>query len=317
MAGEEQRSGNLWSGFDSKAHLARFLGACAFFLILLTLCSWFLFSMLGITVSSPSIRIGIADQNLSGSIRALKLSETGLEIETRDGARIATVLVPADNLWIDSGLDVRPGSKVTLYATGDVNLNRFTPSSIAENPYEAPPEGTYHLAGPSGERIDGHRLERAANILRGPIALAPSERLGTLIGAVGPGQEPPRDQIAGARKFTIQSTQSGGQLHSGAPGRLFLSVNDLLWIDTPDAREQWLLRRGERGQALSDDQARRNIRDAYLPATATPAQIAERQRWAAALWDRLGQMSFRDYFYHDNSGFYMVTIMITPPPEGD
>jgi hypothetical protein len=314
MAEEQQRIANLWSGFDSNAHLLRFLAVCVAFIVTISICCFILFWGLGITVASPSIRIGIEGTQTTQDIRQITFARGGLQIQLRTGETFATALVPANKLWVNTNIEVAPGSTIRLAATGSVNLSQPATLDLNRDPGNYNLEGAYHLIDPYGLRIDNRVLRsRPADNLRDEIKLVRGVNLGVLVGAVAPSERALIDEPRARETFTIEASE--GQVYRGANrGTLFLAVNDLLWLDSPRAREVWMLSRRPDGSPFTPAETRENIRRAYLPVGAPERLIDERIRWAGDLWDTLSRMGYRNYFYDDNSGYYMVQISVTPPP---
>ena len=315
---EQRHTANLWSGFESKDHLVRFITVCAAFMILLTISCVVLFYFAGISVASPSVRIGIKGTELSEGLREILFTKSGLQIEMRSGEKLATTLVPANKLWVSTNMEVRPGSQIRLAASGSANLSQASAIDARRTPGEQNLNSLYHLFDPHGKRLDARDVpERPANRIRRPIALMPSASLGTLIGIVAQEKEL-NDEVPlpESRLFAIQPADdsSDGYLYTGEhKGTLFLAVNDLIVSDDSKAREYWLLRRRNDRELYSQAEMRQNIQAAYLPANASQREIDDRIRFSESLWDTLVRLQYYNYFYEDNAGYYMVSISVTPP----
>jgi hypothetical protein len=316
---QQRQTANLWSGFESKAHLLRFIAVCGAFMGFLTICCVVLFYVFGISVASPSVRIGIEGSELSEGPRQILFTKSGLQIEMRSGETFATTLVPANKLWISTNIVVQPGSRIRLAASGSANLNQAATLDARRAPGEQNLNSLYHLFDPHGQRLDNRDVpERPANRMRRPIALMPSASLGTLVGIVAEQEDLLREvRPPASRLFAIQSAEepSGGYLYRGAhEGTLFLAVNDLVVSDAPRAREYWLLRRRNDHELFSPAEIRQNIQGAYLAPNASQREVDDKIRWAESLWDTLVRLQYYNYFYEDNAGYYMVSISVTPPP---
>jgi len=310
---DERRPSGFWTGFESNDHLKRFLIVFAGMAVLMTGCCWVLFSLLGITVSSPTVRIGLAgNESVSEGIRRISFARSGLQIEMRSGEVFANALVPANKLWVDTNIIVQPGSRVRLTANGSADLSQTATLRINENPDAYNVNAYYFLVDPYGYRLDTPTPRyREADELRNAIKLTPTARIGTLVATVAGSAAILAANPRAGEIFTIETPEDGYVYTGARPGRLFLAVNDLVGSAAPRDREYWLLRRRSDTELYTPADARENIRRAYLFPTSTEAEVDERIRWAEHLWDSISRRRYFHYFYEDNAGFYMVSISVS------
>lgn len=255
-------------GFQSWAHLLRFCTAATFIVVLCALVAWVIVSRVG-----PGQKLSISF-NKEGS--------TLIFIDEEPSK--ALVLVSAGTLWLDTGVKMKPGQKISISATGLVNLAIHRLVEAADKD-EKPRHG---WVGPDG---DQQKNERPVERLRKRLRIEPKEGFGSLLayvraeGEPNPGKENPKPT-------GVQVVRRNGQItyedRLGREGTLFLTVNEAVIQDTPETEAAYVTT-----QEALDETYGRNVM--------TVAQLRER-------WRQIVKENYWEVWFDDNVGQFLVQI---------
>jgi hypothetical protein len=312
-----------WSGFDSNEHLARFVAATLATLLPVLLLIYAGVSSLGIEFGGTKLQIGLNGTSVKNdSISEIAFVKGGLQLKTGRGSTFATTLIPANQVWVPTGVRVRPGDCIQLQASGSVDLATNQTRRINDDPSRFSPDNQYYfLVDPHGNRLDSglsgqpRVRRRVADDLRNQLKLAPNVELGTLVATVADNtikvklDAKPTDNLI----FSIFDTEAGYIYNGQTAGELLLSVNDLIPNRTEAARETWLLRRAADGTPVNDEHWHQNIQAAY---STTPAEVPGRIALLERLWES-ASTQYQRFFYEDNSGYFMASVAITKATGGE
>lgn len=213
----------------------------------------------------------------------ISFNREGATVITRGSqVRKAIVLLPANKPWLNTGLDVAKGQKVSLTASGSVNLAIHRLVEAAQQ-HRRPRLG---WLGPEGGK---HPYPNDLENARSKYLITPDpNNYGTVLACVvpyndpAPGKENPRPK-------GVQPVGSSGSLTAEADGKLWLVVNDVI---------------------LSDES-----RDAYvadqkiLDAVYGEGKVTVEQKDAE--WGEIKSRRYYDAFFDDNAGEFLIQIDFT------
>ena len=311
---------NYWSGFESNQHLFRFMAATLAILLPFVVLIYVGVSSLGFEVGGAKVQIGLkGTPTVNDSISRIEFGQGGLELKTEKGDTFASTLVPANRLWVPTGIQVHDGDCIQIQASGSVDLAMNQTLDIAKDPSRFSADTQYYfLVDPRGNRLDsglsGERVRRrAADDLRDGLKLARGVPLGALVATVADRSTKVRldENPTDAKIFSILDSKDGYS-YRGAAGDLLLSVNDLVPNRTQVGRETWLLKRNVNGRLVSDSDWYANIQTAYsIAASEVPRKIVELEH----RWDSAPEQNQR-YLFEDNSGYFMAAVAIVRSSDG-
>lgn len=163
-----QKSSNgygLLSGFDSVAHLIRFclglavIGIVAYILVV---------KILSAISTQPGVKIEATGNAIVFTVKA-----------PDEDSRTAIVLVPANQLWVDTGIKIHEDEVVEITATGSVNLSIHRTVEAANN--DTRPR--LRWVGPEGAEKDP---ELKLDQIRNPLRVMNTTGYGCLLGYLRP-----------------------------------------------------------------------------------------------------------------------------------
>lgn len=299
---------SFFGGFDSSEHLKRFILATASLAGVVTLSCYILFQVIGLSVKTAEIELRVNGLDTRGNIKKISLESTGLSLELEQGEKIATFLVPANEVWMDTKLDIPPNSLVRISASGSVTLSLSRAIDIANDPQEFDPRRYNNTVRPNGLGINEDSVSnRPADLIRAHLRIAPKSPVGALLATVQPDRQ---SLIANPKPKEIYSLDSGNLITtftSKSGGRLFLTVNDLIGTADLNDKTYWVLARDEVGTLLNRGQQFEKIRDSYGQ-DANVREIAEK---LSKRWDSMVSRNYFNIFIEDNGGGYMVSVSIS------
>jgi hypothetical protein len=314
MADDDKRLQSLWEGFESYAHMTRFLITVGLSFLLLTACCGILFGILGLNVKTSTVQVSIGGSDrISSPISSLSLQNNGLSITLASGERFANFLVPANKLWTDSRILVHPGETVKIISSGSANLSEQLSLNVSNDPASYNIRSFNFLVGPHGEPLNGRTTDpREADELRSPLKVRKDALLGMLLAAIVPDKRYLREDPRTGDVVTLEEAEQGFIYRGGKPGFLFLTVNDLLVSRRPLDRDVWLLKRTIAWNEASIAEQRANIRRAYLTATSTDSDVDKQIAKMELKWDAIVKQEYFEAFFEDNSGYFMVSVAVSP-----
>jgi hypothetical protein len=213
----------------------------------------------------------------------ISFNEKGATVITRGNkVRKAIVLLPASKPWLNTGLDVAKGQKVTVTASGSVNLaiHRLVEAAQA---HKRPRLG---WLGPEGGK---HPYPNDLENARSRYLIAPDpNNYGTVLACVVPDAEPAPGK-ENPRPKGVQPIGRNGSLTAEAGGKLWLVVNDVMLND--ESRDAYV--------------ADQNILDGvYGPGKVTVEQKDEE-------WKEIKKRRYYDASFDDNAGDFLIQIDFT------
>lgn len=313
------------AGFASVQHLQRFVLGVACVATIIAIAAIVTSYFANVKFSGGSVSVSIETKSLEGGkIKEIAVQKTGLRITMENGLTISDVIVPGNQLWVDTGIDVEPGQIVHIAASGSIDLDERTHIDLLNNPTSQGQQKFSHLVDPYGKWINGSfhpdnkQNENPASELRNLIKLKPDAALGMLVGTIVANESDLRTNPRASRVFTIQEAGANagdrGYTYQGdTAGRLFLAANDLVWDAGDAARDAFLYRLAKDGRRLSDSERMQRMIEAYRTIAPTAAGVAKKTAELQARWEAMRAERFFEGFYEDNSGQYMVSVAVSPP----
>jgi hypothetical protein len=190
----------------------------------------------------------------------------------------AVLLLPASQLWVDTGIDVSAKQRVRVSCGGAVHLAVHRLVESAKNPTEP----LHHVwGGPDGNPSE----DRPIDVSRQKMLVEPNAKIGVVMAfikapsdaAPGPSNPKPHGiQIVGRENY-VQGT-----------GRLYLTVNDLIFEDTRENREAFI--------------GSQDIVDASYGKGLRSLDDLSKE------WEGLKKNQRRLAFYDDNIGDFLVQV---------
>jgi hypothetical protein len=267
-ASEESVAG-FFSGFSSYAHLLRFCLVLTYGAALAGIIIWLITSKL-----SPKQQVKV------------DFKESSTLISINNEPKKALVVVPASQLWIDSGLELKPGQKINVSASGAINLSVHRLVEAAQNTTR-PRHG---WTTPIGEN---ERDLRCIDRKRRPLLIAPKAAYGSLLAYVNPANaEVPSAKNPIPAGIQVVSQPNSSLVYSNTTnvaGRLFFTINDIVLKDDPEYRKDYIT-----DQKCLDDSYGQNPRR-------TVEDMEKR-------WDQLTKNNYWDIWFDDNIGEFLVQI---------
>jgi hypothetical protein len=205
--------------------------------------------------------------------------------------RSVVVLLPASRLWLDSGLELKPGQKVNVSASGAINLSVHRLSEAAEN--TIPPRHGWTT--PSG--VKGRDDLRCIDQIREPLLIEPKASYGSLLAYIKPANaaEPNvKNPIpSNIQVINSPSSQLGYSNPDGLQGRLYFTVNDIVLKNDPKYKQAF----------ISDPECldRSYGKDSSGKSKLTVAQMEQR-------WNRVTSNNYWNIWFDDNIGEFLVKI---------
>jgi hypothetical protein len=313
MADEEKPWHSFWEGFESYAHMTRFLITVGLFFILLTASCGILFGVLGLNVKTPTVQVSIAgNERSSGQISSLSLQNNGLSITLASGERFANLLVPANKIWMDSHILIHPGEFVKIISSGSANLSEQLSLNVSNDPASYDIRSFNFLVDPHGEPLNGRTTERRqADELRSPLKIRKDAPLGMLLATIVPDKRDLRNNPRAGDVVTLEEAEQGFVYKGNNSGFLFLTVNDLLISRRPQDRDIWLLKRTFAGDEANINEQRENVRRAYMTASSPDSDVDKQIAKMGSKWDAIVKQEYFEAFFEDNSGYFMVSIAVS------
>jgi hypothetical protein len=192
-------------------------------------------------------------------------------------------LLPANKLWLDTGLTVAPGKSISIKATGAINLSLPRLVEAAEGDTRP----VLPWFGPGGSPL---RTEIRLFARRSGLLIAPDADYGTLLAYIAPAGG---SEIGNRRVSPIVRIGTGGVISCPAsyvaPGTLYLCVNDTVIRDDPESKALYIA-----DQELLDE--------AYKKKPLTIAQATVR-------WEKLVGDEYWNVWFDDNIGHYLVEVI--------
>lgn len=302
---------SIWGGFESDEHLKRFLITIGVFFVLLTVSIAIVFSLLGLSVKSGDLEITVAGESrYSQRLSKLSVNNTGIALELDDGQKIGSLLLPANQVWLDSKIDVPAGATVHISASGSATLSVKRSIDIAQQPAKFDPSVYNNLTGPDGGSLNRNlTVPRSADEIRRPLLISPNAPPGALLATVqdegfdfGTTPKPPSISAYELRK----DGPDGIVIHAKSAGRLYLTVNDLIGSPNPADKDYWTLSRNKFGNKISESAILDNFKLSY----GESANIPQRRQELSDRWDDMVKKSYFDIFVEDNAGYYMVAVSV-------
>ncbi len=259
---------NVMAGFSSYSHLLRFCFAVTFVLALVVFSVWLILRCI-----SPGENLSIA------------FNKEGSTIVTVDKQPSkALVLLSSGQMWTNTGLKLKHNQKITVGATGLVNLaiHRLVD---AGNKDERPRHG---WVGPDGDQL---KNEKPLDRLRKSLRIEPRVGYGCLLAYVRPEGEPDPGK-ENAKPDGVQVVGRNGELtyldSKEREGTLFLTVNEAVVSDNAESKEAYIA-----NQNVLDQTYGKNI--------VTVEMLCKR-------WDNIVKENYWEVWYDDNVGEFLVQI---------
>jgi hypothetical protein len=210
-------------------------------------------------------------------------NKEGVTIITRGNqVRKAIVLLPANKPWVNTGLDVVKGQKVTLTASGSVNLAFHRLVDSAQT-HERPRIG---WLGPEGGQ---HPYQTPLDNARSKYLIAPNpNNYGTVLACVVPDTQPAPGIENPSPEGTLPIGQ-GGSFTAVADGKLWLVVNDIILNE--GAQEAYV--------------AEQPVLDMVYKTSKVTVEQKQRE------WDRIKQDRYFGLFFDDNIGEFLIQVDFT------
>lgn len=267
--GDENQIHSVLGGFESWSHCFRFCIAAAWCVLII-----------GVTIV---IAINVVGRH--GRV-AVEFHGGSTVFSVNQEPTKAFFLLSASQLWADTGLEIQPGSEVRITATGKINLAVHRLVDAALNKTAGAEDWT---------TADGVKLRGLLDQQRKPLLILPEANFGCLLAYVGPQGEDVPGPI-NARPSGIYAVGTSGLVRyndeRGRPGHLFLTINDGVLSNTPQAHN-----------AFVGTQAALNER--YPPVDGKPTVILEKQeQW----WKSIVQRQRWEQWFDDNIGEILVHV---------
>jgi hypothetical protein len=195
--------------------------------------------------------------------------------------QITSLLLPANKLWLNTGIQIKPGQSVKITATGSVNLaihRLIEAAHTHSNP-------RWNWTDPAGE----YESSRATPIDKAVKALfiAPGLKPGVLLAYVTDkndlGKYNPKPQ-------GIQEIGKDGEISSQKGGTLWLVINDAVLDDSNKSRDAYVLPQDK------------------LDETYGKGKVTEKQRKDE--WKRIQIEDYFEAFFDDNAGEFLVQVQV-------
>ncbi|MEH2085050.1 MAG: hypothetical protein V7K89_35285 [Nostoc sp.] len=241
-------------------------------------------SLLDLKVMVTILAITIALYALIFNNRAVELTfnQEGTTVLMKgDEPSKAIVLLPANKLWLNTGLSVKPGQEVKIAATGSVNvaIHRLINSTKEHKPLEP---GWLDPAGDQGTS------RNAIDELRKQYLIDPNAPFGSLIAGIFPegkaqlGKDNPHPD--GLEIYSVGKEKS---FRSKEGGKLWLVVNDS--VLNKDAKDAYV-------------PTQQVLDEAYPP----PKSVTVNKRLQE--WENIKSRRYFQAFFDDNVGEFLVQI---------
>ncbi|MBN1639406.1 MAG: hypothetical protein JW866_10590 [Ignavibacteriales bacterium] len=264
-------SASFISGFKSYHHLLRFLIA-----VIVIWCVIF-FSVLILIKNYQEIGVQFT------------LNDKGFPVIAINNApRIASVAVPANQVWVNTGLEFEPGQKAILHATGSVNLAIHHLVEAAELDFKP----KFPWVGPDGSTINGmEKVYGTTGVYkdRSKVKLDSAAPYGFLLAYIGPKSKMP-PSMYNPRPSEIKKVGNYGEIEYSSEqnekGILYLVVNDD--VLGPNDRDIY----------ISNEKARKTSYGINAPTT-----VEMNSRWI-----EIEKENYWNIWYDDNIGNFVVHV---------
>lgn len=299
---------SIWGGFESDEHLKRFLIMTGAFFVLLTLCIAIVFSLLGLSVKTDQLEISVGGESrYSQRLSKLSVNNTGIALELDDGQKIGSLLLPANQVWLDSKIDVPAGATVHISASGSATLSVSRSIDIAKHPVKFDPSVYNNLTGPDGVSLNRNLTNRRpADEIRRPLRISPNAPLGALLATILDEGFNFKATPKPPAIFAFREGSDGIVFHAKSAGRIYVTVNDLVGSGDPVDKDYWTLSRDRLGNRIAETA----IVDLYRRSYGESADIPRLRKDLSERWDDMVKKMYYDIFVEDNAGYYMVAISV-------
>lgn len=262
---QSSNSSNILSGFDSSAHLLRFcLG--------LAVIGLFAFVLIISTVKAIKTESGISIEARANAIV--------LTIDPSKSERTGIALIPANQLWVDTGIILNADEEAHITATGSVNLSihRTIEAAIKDK------KTRLSWVGPDGGEQEP---KFAIDNLRLPLRLMEKAGYGCLLGYIKPVAEPmpDKDNPKPSGIFKIGKNLE----HISGSGSICLTVNDIVLKDDEASKRIYIADPSIINEAYDDQETVKTLTDK---------------------WNKIIEQKYFDIWYDDNAGSFLVQISI-------
>lgn len=262
-------------GFDSWAHLLRFCIATLFIFGLIIILAWVIISNVG------------SEQRLSIAFNP----EGSTIISINKQPSKALVLLSAGQLWLNTGLKLKPGQRIRVTTSGRINLaiHRLVEAAVED---VRPRHG---WVGPEGDQL---KNEKPVDRLRKKLRIEPRVGYGCLLAYIKPEGEPDPGKD-NPKPSGIQVIGSNSELtyrdNQEREGTLFLTVNEAVIQDDQESEQAYVTTQ----EALDETYGPGKIKVETL-----------RRQWCNLVKD-----NYWDVWTDDNVGAFLVQISYEPSDE--
>jgi len=336
---------------DSWPKAWRFVFTISSLIGVFALCVLAVAYLSGLIVEARGVKVKLGNfqhqddkSDKASQLSSIEMNDHGMTMEFDDGSRIAQILLPANQLWLETGLEIEKGSLIRIEASGAVNLAQHLANDLARDPKAQEIDSFKFLVNTDGKALNGRTPKpRLADALRKDIALLPSAPLGSLVYTIAPRKSLDRMQPRPKPEHKISIYQASALAGTGQVpadigiyqrGVLFLSVNDFVLTYRDKDRDIWALKYDQEGQEGSCTGHLERIQKAFSykeidscrprndqakacvmqePSEYAPETACGKLNTMYRYWDTVAKQGRPEAFYEDNGGVLLVTVHIQPP----
>lgn len=239
------------------------------------------FSLFALIVALGAMALGVVAFNRADV--ELNFNKEGATVVTRrNEVTKAMVLLPANRLWLNTGLELKKGQSVTITASGSINLAIHRLVETAKDHKKRPRLG---WIGPDGGKSYKTDLDNA----RSKYLISPDpDHYGALLACIVSADDRPLGKDNPYPKG-IKQIGSRGSITAESAGTLWLVVNDV--VLTEQSRDAYVA-----SQKILDE--------VYGVGIVT---VAQRERE----WEEIKNRRYYEAFFDDNVGEFLIHVDFT------
>ncbi|QJD77345.1 hypothetical protein [Spirosoma rhododendri] len=222
----------------------------------------------------------------------------------------AVFIVPASKCWVNTGLEIKNGDRVTIRASGQIHLamGQIKPERIPLVPWSEP-DGSPFV------KLDS--IDRSDLLIHKHYDQNHQLLIGNLVGYLLPVGESDNDELIPSFK-TPHPTKYGGIFHigskldgklndTGKTVNLWLSINDIVLEESAKAESAYM---GHHDAFINNFISQAKGEDSLDNDELRNVKLAAQKSWINRQkeWPVVKKNKAWDLYYYDSIGHYLVTI---------
>jgi hypothetical protein len=227
--------------------------------------------------------------------------------------RSAVFMVPASKCWVNTGLEVKNGERISIRASGQIHLamNQIEQEKIPRIPWSEPNGSPFVILDSidrSGLLIYKQRSSEKDKLMIGNLVgyFLPVDDAKNI--DVFPSAERPRPTNKYGNVFHIGTELPDKLNDTGKTVHLWLTINDIVLDSSARGKEAYL---GNHHTFVANAIKQGKMKDSINENELADENIKAEKLWISRQkeWSEIRSQKVWDLYYYDNIGHYLVTVV--------